>query len=79
MQAMPTGRQALQRGSKCAGQQRVGKRQVRACAAAASGNSHQCTERGASAGSARRRFWYSASQKKGVKGAMTCSGTLVTA
>lgn len=43
------------------------------CAAAASGKSHQCTDWGASGGSARRRFWYSASQKKGVKGAITCA------
>lgn len=47
----------------------------RACAAAASGKSHQCTDSGAPGSSARRRLRYSVSQKKGVKGAMACAPT----
>lgn len=41
------------------------------CSTAAKGKSHQCTDVGASSGRARLRFWYSDSQKNGVKGAMT--------
>ena len=41
------------------------------CSSAAKGKSHQCTDVGASSGRARLRFWYSDSQKNGVKGAMT--------